>query len=98
MAVQNTKYDFEEFVDENTNVSEDDYDFASIGQGIRPRPNKARRNMNFHYMRNYKHMGGDLDTIKLKIPNFQGRNDPKAYSEWEKKVDWISFYCHKYFE
>jgi len=34
-------------------------------------------------------MDGDLDTIKLKIPNFQGKNDPEAYLEWEKKVDWI---------
>jgi len=42
-------------------------------------------------------MDGDLDTIKLKIPNFQGKNDPEAYLEWEKKVDWI-FDCHSYSE
>ena len=42
-------------------------------------------------------MDGDLDTIKLKIPNFQGKNDLEAYLEWEKKVDWI-FYCHSYSE
>ncbi|KAH9744221.1 hypothetical protein KPL70_003601 [Citrus sinensis] len=28
----------------------------------------------------------DLGSIKLKIPSFQGKNDPKAYLEWEKKV------------
>jgi hypothetical protein len=40
-------------------------------------------------------MDRDLDSIKSKIPNFQGKNDLKAYLEWEKKVDWI-FYCHNY--
>ncbi|KAL3566435.1 hypothetical protein D5086_031850 [Populus alba] len=42
-------------------------------------------------------LDGDLDTIKLKIPSFQGKNDPEAYLEWEKKVDWI-FDCHNYSE
>jgi hypothetical protein len=37
-------------------------------------------------------MDEDLDFIKFKIPNFQGKNDPKAYLEWEKKVDWICYY------
>jgi hypothetical protein len=35
---------------------------------------------------------GDLDSIKLRIPNFQGKNDPEAYLEWEKMVDWILEY------
>jgi hypothetical protein len=35
----------------------------------------------------------DGDNITLKIPNFEGKNDPDAYLEWEKKVDWI-FDCH----
>ena len=39
----------------------------------------------------------DLDAIKLKIPFFQGKNDPEAYLEWEKMVDWI-FDCHNYSE
>ena len=34
---------------------------------------------------------GDLDAIKLKIPSFQGKNDPKMYLKWEKMVDWIFF-------
>jgi hypothetical protein len=41
---------------------------------------------------------GDLDSVKLKIPNFQGKNDLEAYLEWEKKVDWIFFYYHSYSE
>ena len=43
--------------------------------------------MNFRGMGNYEDVDGDLDTIKLKIPIFYGNNDPKAYLEWEKKVD-----------
>ena len=34
MAVRNVRSDFEEFVDENTDGGEDDYDFASTSQGI----------------------------------------------------------------
>ena len=60
-----------------------------IGQGIRSGPNRARRNVNFRGMGNYEDMDGDLDTIKLKILNFQVKNDPEAYLEWEKKIDWI---------
>ena len=72
-------------VDENTDAGEEDYDFASASQGIRSGPNRARRNVNFRAMRNYEEMDGDLDTIKLKIPNFQGKNDPEVYLEWEKR-------------
>jgi len=97
MAVQNVKSDFEEFVDKNTDAGEDDYDFAFVGQGIRSGPNKARRNVNFHGMGTYEDMDMDLNTIKLKIPNFQGKNNPEAYLEWEKKVDWI-FDCYSYSE
>ena len=31
----------------------------------------------------------------MKIPSFQGRNDPEAYLEWEKKIELI-FDCHNY--
>jgi len=97
MAVRNVRSDFEEFVDENADAREDDYDFAFAGQGNRFGPNRARRNVNFRGMGTYEDIDGDLDTIKLKIPNFQGKNDPEAYLEWEKKVDWI-FDCHSYSE
>jgi hypothetical protein len=33
----------------------------------------------------------------MKIPSFQGRTDPKAYLEWEKKIELI-FDCHNYSE
>ncbi|KAH9769539.1 Endonuclease [Citrus sinensis] len=39
----------------------------------------------------------DLGSIKLKIPSFQGKNDPEVYLEWEKKVELV-FDCHNYSE
>jgi hypothetical protein len=36
---------------------------------------------------NYEDVDGDLDSIKLKILNSQGKNDPETYLKWEKKVD-----------
>ncbi|KAH9657974.1 hypothetical protein KPL70_023299 [Citrus sinensis] len=39
----------------------------------------------------------DLGIIKLKIPSFQGQNDPEAYLEWEKKVELV-LDCHNYSE
>ena len=46
-------------------------------------------------MGNYENVDGDLDPIKLKIPNFKGKNNPEAYLEQEKKVDLI-FECCSY--
>ena len=60
MAVRNVRSDFEEFVDENADAGEDDYDFATAGQGIRFGPNRARRNVNFHGMGTYKRYGWGL--------------------------------------
>jgi hypothetical protein len=39
----------------------------------------------------------NLENIKMKILSFQGKNNPKAYLEWEKKVKLI-FERHNYFE
>ncbi|GKV50463.1 hypothetical protein SLEP1_g57164 [Rubroshorea leprosula] len=39
----------------------------------------------------------DLGSIKMKIPPFQGKNDPDVYLEWEKKVE-LMFDCHNYSE
>jgi hypothetical protein len=52
---------------------------------------------NFCSVGGHADLDGDLDAIKLKIPSFQGKNDPDAYLEWEKNVDWI-FYFHNYLE
>lgn len=34
----------------------------------------------------------DLGGIKVKIPSFQGKNDPEAYLEWEKRMETIFDY------
>ena len=39
----------------------------------------------------------NLGNIKMKIPSFQGNNDPEAYLEWERKVELV-FDCHHYSE
>ncbi|KAL4364294.1 hypothetical protein GQ457_04G020430 [Hibiscus cannabinus] len=39
----------------------------------------------------------NLNSIRMAIPPFQGKTDPKAYLEWEKKVELV-FECHKYSE
>ena len=39
----------------------------------------------------------NLSSIKMKIPSFQGKSDPEAYLEWEKKMEFI-FDCHNYSE
>jgi hypothetical protein len=44
----------------NADAGEDDYDFATAGQGIRFGPNRARRNVNFHGMGTYKRYGWGL--------------------------------------
>lgn len=43
------------------------------------------------------HQDSNLGSIKLKIPSFQGKLDPEAYIEWERKVEGI-FKCHNYSE
>jgi len=78
-AEQNVRSDFEEFVEDKVDAGEDYYDSAYVGQGIRSGSNKSRRNVNLHAMGNYKDVDGDLDSIKLRIPNFQRKKGPRAY-------------------
>jgi hypothetical protein len=47
--------------------------------------------------REAKNRKDKLGGIKMKIPSFQGRFDPEAYLEWEKKMEFV-FNCHNYFE
>ena len=42
MESESDKSYYEEDVDENADVDEDDYDFVSVGQGMRSGPNRAR--------------------------------------------------------
>jgi hypothetical protein len=39
----------------------------------------------------------NLGSLKIKIPSFQGKNDPEAYLEWEKKIE-LTFAFHNYSE
>ena len=39
----------------------------------------------------------NLGSIKMKIPSFQGNNDPETYLEWERNMELV-FYCHNYYE
>ncbi|GKV49075.1 hypothetical protein SLEP1_g55846 [Rubroshorea leprosula] len=43
------------------------------------------------------HEDNSLGSIKMKIPPFQGKADPEAYLEWERKVELV-FDCHNYFK
>lgn len=47
--------------------------------------------------RSNQRVDGGFNNIKMKIPQFQGKSDPEAYLEWEKKVDLI-FDCNNYSE
>ena len=38
-----------------------------------------------------------LGSIKVKIPTFQGKTNPEAYLEWEKRIELV-FDCHEYSE
>ena len=89
MAARNVRSDFEEFIDENADEGEDDYDFASAGHGIRSGPNRARRNVNFRSMGTYEDMDGDLDTIKLKILAFKVKMILRLI--WSGRKRWIGF-------
>ena len=42
-------------------------------------------------------VANNLGSIKMKIPAFQGKSDPEAYLEWEKKMELV-FDCHNYSE
>nr|XP_012466137.1 unnamed protein product [Gossypium raimondii] len=59
--------------------------------------NVQRRGLCNRGQRNRERFDDDLKSIKLSIPSFQGRSDPEAYLEWEKKIELI-FECHNYSE
>ena len=89
--------DFEEVVDD---ISDGGFEDEVIGhrEGFRqPRSRRDFGNRTRGQFGGHADLDGDLDSIKLRIPAFQGKNDPEAYLEWEKKVDWI-FDCHNYSE
>ena len=77
---------------------EDEEDQASFNHEGRFAPRGKRRGRGFRRALRWQD-GTDrnLGNIKMKIPSFQGKNDPEVYLEWEKKVKFI-FECHNYSE
>ncbi|XP_071924849.1 uncharacterized protein [Coffea arabica] len=46
----------------------------------------------------FQRRGDDtIKGVKLKIPLFQGKSDPEAYLEWERKIELV-YECHTYTE
>ena len=84
--------------DDHEDEFEDEDDQASLNNEGRFVPRGERRGRGFRKDPRWQD-GTDrnLGNIKMKIPLFQGKNDLKAYLEWEKKVELI-FECHNYFE
>ncbi|XP_030930820.1 uncharacterized protein LOC115956645 [Quercus lobata] len=77
---------------------EDEEDQVSLNNEGRFAPRGERRGRGFR--RDPRWQDGtdrNLGNIKMKIPSFQGKNDPEVYLEWEKKVEFI-FECHNYSE
>jgi hypothetical protein len=73
---------------ENEWDDDDGEDIASeVGMSGVDKPRGGRRERG--HGRNPRGRDGvdrNLGSIKMKIPSFQGRIDPKAYLEWEKKI------------
>ena len=66
---------------------EEELDRMSVGSHRRYGRDREARNR----------VDNNLGSIKMKIPAFQGKSDPKAYLEWEKKMELV-FDCHNYSE
>ena len=76
----------EDEYDGNGFEDENDHD-SDVGDRRYGRRHREDRNQEDNNLRN----------IKMKIPSFQGKNDPEAYLEWERKVELV-FGCHNYSE
>ncbi|KAA3473486.1 mutant gag-pol polyprotein [Gossypium australe] len=76
-------------IDEDINeFSEGESDHESnISVGRRDPQNRSQRDRRWE--------DDDLKNIKLTIPPFQGKSDPEAYLEWEKKIELV-FDCPNY--
>ncbi|XP_061353685.1 uncharacterized protein LOC133298423 [Gastrolobium bilobum] len=69
-------------------LNEDDTN-STVDMRQNKRRNEGRR------VCNEERVDNNLGSIKMKIPSFQGRNDPEAYLEWERKMELV-FDCHNY--
>ena len=99
--------DYDDFKEDIDDIGDGGFEDEAIGHQEGFRQPRNRRDFgnrtrgqfgqreNFCGVGGHADLDGDLDAIKLKIHSFQGKNDPEAYLEWEKKVDCI-FDCHNY--
>ncbi|XP_031398472.1 uncharacterized protein LOC116209048 [Punica granatum] len=84
--------------DEEDEDYEEDNEIASVGRVRRARG--VRNEGRTHGRRDQAirdRVDRNIGSIKMTIPPFQGRNDPDAFIEWERKVELI-FDCHNYSE
>jgi hypothetical protein len=86
---------------EYENEREDDYEEditpkVGIGGVGRPRGVRHERGPRRNPM-GQDGVDRNLGSLKIKIPSFQGKNDPEAYLEWEKKIE-LTFAFHNYSE
>ncbi|KAL6349641.1 hypothetical protein AAG906_041047 [Vitis piasezkii] len=88
----------DDFDDYHEDEFEDEEDQASLNHEGRFAPRGERRGRGFQRAPRWQDVTNrNLGNIKMKIPSFQGTNDPEVYLEWEKKVEFI-FECHNYSE
>ncbi|KAL4383885.1 hypothetical protein GQ457_15G019350 [Hibiscus cannabinus] len=53
--------------------------------------------MSHRYPVRREHIDDYISNIQVSIPTFQGKNDPRAYLDWERKLELV-FKCHNYSE
>jgi len=73
------------------NEEEEYHDDFDEGEGF----NMGNRRQEEYHRRDRE--DNSLGSIKMNIPSFQGKNDPEAYLDWERKVELV-FDCHNYSE
>ncbi|XP_052483244.1 uncharacterized protein LOC105786844 [Gossypium raimondii] len=73
------------------------YEASDVESDRASRQSARRRGHRVREQRDRERPDDDLKNIKMTIPAFQGRSDPEAYLEWEKKVELV-FECHNYSE
>ncbi|KAG8497231.1 hypothetical protein CXB51_008425 [Gossypium anomalum] len=73
------------------------YDPSDLESDQGSNQSERRRGQRNRGQRDRGRVDDDLKNIKLSIPPFQGKSDPEAYLEWEKKIELV-FDFHNYSE
>ncbi|KAL5779425.1 hypothetical protein ACOSQ2_010162 [Xanthoceras sorbifolium] len=93
-----------DYYGDDNDIEEDDR-MSSVGAGRFRRGMGGREDMYGNRDDRYgnrrdryiERVDNNLGSIKVKIPTFQGKTDPEAYLEWEKRIELV-FDCHEYSE